>query len=275
MKTRPICLSLAILSIVTLLALLPGTALAQDPNLDGSALSKPTPAVPSAAPGVMGPEQPMGSGTIRSTTWVAATRFTGKSSSTAPDLSYAALHFYTSPGSTSPEAYFAPLELEQGLLVDTMTCAFKDGSATHDLSFDLQKSTINFNTPIASWTSLGSGSSSGSGGISFVNIPIGPETIQNQVGNVYYQYIIRADVASDVSFAGCMIYWTRQVSPAPASATFSDVPTSHPFFRFIQALYSSGITAGCSPTTFCPDNALTRGEMAVFLAKGLGLNYPN
>jgi hypothetical protein len=275
MKNRPICLSLVVVSIVCLLALQPGTALAQDPNLDGSSPSKPTQAAPGAAPGVIGPEQPEGSGCNRSTTWVPATKFTGKQLS-GPDLAYESQHFYTSPGSASPAMYFAPLELEQGLLVDTMTCAYNDASATHNLTFELQKSTIDLTTPDASWVSLGSGASNGSGGIAYVNIPITPnETIQNQVGNNYYQYVIRADIASDVSFAGCMVYWTRQVSPAPASATFTDVPTSHPFFRFIQSLYSSGITAGCSPSTFCPDNTLTRGEMAVFLAKGLGLHYPN
>jgi hypothetical protein len=66
---------------------------------------------------------------------------------------------------------------------------------------------------------------------------------------------------------------TLPVSPAPATATFNDVPTTHPFFRFIEALYNSGITAGCSaaPPLYCPDNPVTRGQMAVFLAKALGL----
>ena len=36
-----------------------------------------------------------------------------------------------------------------------------------------------------------------------------------------------------------------QVSPAPAAASFGDVPPSHPFFQFIEALTASGITAGC------------------------------
>ena len=224
---------------------------------------------------MVGPEQPTGAGAVRSNTWIAAPRFTGKNGTTVPALAYSSQHFYTSPGSTSPAMYLAPLEIEQGLLVDMITCVFNDGSATHDLSFDLQKATMDLNGHTASWASLGSGSSSLSPGITFVNIPLAvSETIQNQNGNVIYQYVIRADVSSDVSFAGCMVYWTRQVSPAPATATFSDVPTSHPFFRFVQALYSSGITAGCSPTNFCPDNTLTRGEMAVFLAKGLGLSYP-
>jgi len=63
------------------------------------------------------------------------------------------------------------------------------------------------------------------------------------------------------------------VSPAPATATFNDVPTNHPFFQFIEALYASGITGGCqaAPPLYCPDNPVTRGQMAVFLAKALGL----
>ena len=66
---------------------------------------------------------------------------------------------------------------------------------------------------------------------------------------------------------------TLPVSPAPATATFNDVPTDHPFFQFIEALYASGITAGCqaSPPLYCPDNPVTRGQMAVFLAKVLEL----
>jgi S-layer homology domain len=68
--------------------------------------------------------------------------------------------------------------------------------------------------------------------------------------------------------------WTRQVSPAPPSATFVDVPTDHQFFQFIEALVRSGITAGCGLDAYCPDEPLTRGQMAVFLSKALGLQWP-
>lgn len=66
---------------------------------------------------------------------------------------------------------------------------------------------------------------------------------------------------------------TLEVSAAPPVASFNDVPTNHPFFQFIEALKVSGITAGCqaAPPLYCPDNPLTRGQMAVFLAKALGL----
>jgi hypothetical protein len=71
-----------------------------------------------------------------------------------------------------------------------------------------------------------------------------------------------------------IIGYRLQVSPAPQFADFNDVPTTHPFFQFIEALYASGITAGCGGGNYCPDSPLTRGQMAVFLAKALGLQWP-
>jgi hypothetical protein len=82
------------------------------------------------------------------------------------------------------------------------------------------------------------------------------------------------DYSSNNRFRGARILYRRQVSPAPLAATFSDVPTSHPFFQFVEALSASGITAGCGTGIYCPDSPLTRGQMAVFLAKALGLHWP-
>jgi hypothetical protein len=53
------------------------------------------------------------------------------------------------------------------------------------------------------------------------------------------------------------------------------VPTNHPFFQFIEALAASRITSGCGGGNFCPDAPVTRGQMAVFLARALGLNFQN
>jgi hypothetical protein len=70
------------------------------------------------------------------------------------------------------------------------------------------------------------------------------------------------------------VTWRRQVSPGPATASFDDVPTDHQYFQFVEALVKSGITVGCGLDSFCPDAPLTRGQMAVFLAKALGLQWP-
>jgi len=58
--------------------------------------------------------------------------------------------------------------------------------------------------------------------------------------------------------------------PPPATGTtFNDVPVSQPFAKWIEQLAREGITAGCStsPPLYCPDDGVTRGQMAVFLLK--------
>lgn len=74
------------------------------------------------------------------------------------------------------------------------------------------------------------------------------------------------------AFGAVEVWWRRTVSPA-SGVTFNDVPASHAFYQFIEALAASGITAGCGSGNFCPDAPLTRGQMAVFLAKALGLHW--
>jgi len=75
------------------------------------------------------------------------------------------------------------------------------------------------------------------------------------------------------SIAGAIVGYKLQVSTAPGSPTFNDVPTNHPFFQYIEALSKSGITGGCGAGNYCPDNPVTRGQMAVFLSKALGLSF--
>jgi len=61
-----------------------------------------------------------------------------------------------------------------------------------------------------------------------------------------------------------------------AVATFADVPPTHPFFRWIEALIDAGITGGCAanPPQYCPGADVTRGEMAIFLLRGIhGAGY--
>lgn len=51
---------------------------------------------------------------------------------------------------------------------------------------------------------------------------------------------------------------------------FTDIGSS-PFRSDIAWLYTSGITSGCSPTSYCPDAAVTRQQMASFLSRALHL----
>ena len=80
------------------------------------------------------------------------------------------------------------------------------------------------------------------------------------------QPVTRAQVAALLLRARC---GSDYVPVAPSSATFADVPVTHPFFRHIEKLDALGITSGCAsgPRRYCPDSAVTRGQMAVFLER--------
>jgi S-layer family protein len=50
-----------------------------------------------------------------------------------------------------------------------------------------------------------------------------------------------------------------------ASLPFTDVPTSSPFFPFIQGIYAAEVIPDCGVGSFCPESPITRKEMAKFL----------
>ena len=49
--------------------------------------------------------------------------------------------------------------------------------------------------------------------------------------------------------------------------SFADVPSSNPFYAYIETLFHSGVTGGCGAGLYCPSNTVTRAQMAVFLLK--------
>ena len=54
---------------------------------------------------------------------------------------------------------------------------------------------------------------------------------------------------------------------ALANHQFSDVPTSASYHDFVDFLVDNGITGGCGPGLYCPGNAVTRAQMAIFLER--------
>lgn len=99
-------------------------------------------------------------------------------------------------------------------------------------------------------------------------------TVDNVAGSLGLTANFGTPGATDtLKITSAIVGYRLQVSPSPATATFGDVPTGHPFFQFVEALAASGITAGCGGGNFCPDSPLTRGQMAAFLSKALGLHW--
>jgi hypothetical protein len=53
----------------------------------------------------------------------------------------------------------------------------------------------------------------------------------------------------------------------PAAPYFQDVASTHPMFKWIQKLRQLGITQGCNLIHFCPEDPVTRGQMAAFIIR--------
>jgi hypothetical protein len=61
-----------------------------------------------------------------------------------------------------------------------------------------------------------------------------------------------------------------EIPDDPRDPFFDDVRRTHPFFKYVQKMKELGITNGCSenPSLYCPDDNVTRGQMAVFIVRG-------
>jgi S-layer homology domain len=181
-------------------------------------------------------------------------------------LTYSALNCDTVfPITTGTDVAF-PIHLPSGALIVSATLDYQD--------------TVDADPSVAMYQNQGDGTgvqimdmtpppfNGGHNAVTFLADP--PFPVSNS-----HTYVILAILQGGHGIHSIQVRYKLQVTAAPATATFTDVDTSHPLFRFVEALAAAGITAGCGGGKFCPDQPLTRGQMAVLLSKALGLYFPN
>jgi len=102
----------------------------------------------------------------------------------------------------------------------------------------------------------------------------GTADCQVATGNCYSMSVSGARPAAhwDATFRetlsnGVVKTWTLHVGES-----FTDVPTSQLFYRAIESVLHAGITTGCTATTYCPGDQVTRSQMSLFLARGVAAN---
>jgi hypothetical protein len=164
------------------------------------------------------------------------------------------------------------VHLPSGALIDFLELDACDASGTNDGSVSLFDCADGAGGP-GGCTALVTVSTAGSAGCGFwASAAIGAT-----VDNLNHDYVLDTVWPNDTNLGlrAVKVYYKLQVSPAPVTATFTDVPTTHPQFRYVEALHAAGITGGCGGGNYCPDSPLTRGQMAVFLSVALGLQWPN
>ncbi len=177
--------------------------------------------------------------------------------------------------------FLCPVYLPTGALIDSLKVMVFDGDDGGRIELDWLKWACSGSDACTASTtaSLATGDVE-TPGYSVLDTGSLGETWRNSEsgsGVVNYSFLrVVFSLSSPHLSLGPMVIWYRlQVSPAPATATFTDVPTDHWAFPFVEALAASGITAGCGGGNYCPDSPITRAEMAVYLAAALGLHWPD
>jgi len=182
------------------------------------------------------------------------------------------MYYYQNAG--TPGDWWAQVKLPAGAIVDAIELDACDSSATGQIQFGMMQAQQASSTA-ANVTPVGTtGVANAAGCTWFYVFPSSTLTIDNY-NNHYWLFLNFGEQSSALKVAGFEVYYHLQVSPAPAVASFTDVPTSYWAFQYIEALKASGITQGVTPTTYEPESNVTRAQMAVFLAKALGLHWPN
>jgi len=164
----------------------------------------------------------------------------------------------------------APVQLPVGAVVTQVGFDGYDVEATLNINWGIYfvSSSSASTTDNIAWYY----SSQSSGSFS-TTATVTPHTVDP--GNYLFAMVQLPKLGQDLRIKGMRIVYKLQVSPAPGAATFSDVPTNHWAFQFVEALAASGITSGCGGGNYCPNNPITRAEMAVFLPAALGLHWPD
>ena len=172
--------------------------------------------------------------------------------------------FYVTPAGAR---LTATVNVPAGALLQGMDLYYDDTDAAGDLSATLFSMTGTTTNTLAV---LGSAFSAGSTGKGVGSVNFAAHTVSN-TDRQYMLYIF--STASNKKVRGISIRYSLQISPAPATATFLDVSNAHPFYQFIEAVAAAGITGGCGGGNYCPNDPITRGQMAAFLARALGLHF--
>jgi hypothetical protein len=168
------------------------------------------------------------------------------------------------------QTMLAPVHLPSGSIIDYLEIVFCDSLDPQDIFLAL----VDCGPLGVNCTGVANVNSFGFPGCSAIST----SGFHYQVNNTGTSFVLRAEFGAngfELEIASAIVGYRLQVSPAPVTATFLDVPVGHSQHQFVEALYASGITAGCGSGNYCPGSAVTRGQMAVFLAKALGLHWPN
>jgi glucose/arabinose dehydrogenase len=136
-------------------------------------------------------------------------------------------------------------------------CAFFLSAASQSFPAAVGAGTVAVTTPsVCNWTAVSNDS--------WINVTSG--SMGTGVGAVQFSLEANSTGATrsgTITIAG-------QTFTVVQGLAFTDVPEGAPFYKEIGKLAARGITVGCTGTTYCPDEVVTREQMAAFIIRALG-----
>jgi hypothetical protein len=201
--------------------------------------------------------------------WVGATQFYPRDDT---PLRYQTFYYWYQASGGSRQ-YEAQITLPAGARIMGIRAFWYDNSASN-MDVRMWKQYYDWATQTPQVVAVSPVMVSGAGGYgtTWVNSNYLTQVREGNLRNIY-TFVLNMPSDINVRFRGCRIYWKREVNSSLPNP-FTDI--GHLNARFqngIKALAASGITQGCGGTNFCPDNPITRGQMAVFLSEALGLHW--
>jgi hypothetical protein len=170
---------------------------------------------------------------------------------------------------TNTVKWWAPVRVPSGAAIVGLNLEVCDDTASGQIAFGLRRTRFEDGVDVAP---VGGTGVSLVPGCEFASVSYdSPVTVDNENYDYWVWVQWEGDFSPNLRFQAMHVPYRLQVSPDPGYATFNDIPIGHPLHQFVEALAYWSITAGCGSGNFCPDAPLTRGQMAVFLAKALGL----
>jgi S-layer homology domain len=201
-------------------------------------------------------------------TWIGAHEFQPNNSTDSwARVSTTDPHIFGISGSSG--IFNAVVHLPSGALVTSVAFYYYDTSINNLVLTMRSANSQTSNTSLFNFTTPGAVN----GYATTTWVPGGGIRITNASGWYYVGFDLPTAENNKTRFWGVRILWHRDIRTG-LSHPFIDIGgLSAEFQNSIAALYQSGITTGTSPSTFSPNNPVTRGQFATFFARALGLHW--
>jgi hypothetical protein len=183
-------------------------------------------------------------------------------------------YFYATGGART---FDCPIDFPAGAKPVRLDAVVHDADDTGSVYLIFEYCEGTSTTGCTPWAATGSSGTAAAPFTGYLHFDVsGYPLLVDKTARFYFVRVLMGTAGSTNQFREVDVYYQRQVSaPVPGTQTFGDVPAGHPFYKAIEALSASGITGGCGGGNFCPAGNVTRGELAAFLARALGLHFPN